>query len=62
MQFSTGQTTAQRLQPTHSLLDHLEMPFAVQRVGDGLVRGVLAGDMARPHEMQRSWLICAFTT
>ena len=30
------------------LLDHLEMPDAVDHVGDRLVRGVLAGDMAAP--------------
>ena len=46
MQFSTGQTLTQRLQPTHSLVDHLEIALAVLGRGDRLVRGVLADDVA----------------
>jgi hypothetical protein len=46
MQPSTGQTLTHRLQPTHSSSITSKWRTSVDHVGDRLVRGVLAGDVA----------------
>ena len=46
MQFSTGQTLTQRLQPTHSSSITSKCRTPSTMLGDRLVRGVLAGDVA----------------
>ena len=47
MQLSTGQTCMHRLQPTHSASIDFEMALAVLFLRDRLMRGVLAGDVAK---------------